>query len=106
VDLVTLTVFIDSTRQGNAWVPAAGPLLDRAGRVAAHVYAGHAYVTVIFNEQVALTTVVEPSGAPPKNPSPKKKRRVASPCDKARDVLKGTCKSTYLKSFRWRTPTT
>ena len=60
VDIATVTVFVDGTRQGNEWIRAA-PLLGSNTRVSMHAYVDHAYVTVIFNQQVALTTVVEPS---------------------------------------------
>lgn len=62
VDWSTETVFVDGTRQGNPAV-RAGPLLGSKTNVSVHVYVDHAYVTAIFNEQVALTVLVTPTSA-------------------------------------------
>ena len=63
VDWGTKTVFVDGTQQGNPFV-RAGPLLGSSANVSLHVYVDHAFVTAIFNDQVAFTVFVTPtSGA-------------------------------------------
>lgn len=60
VNLRSSTVFVDGTTQGNLFL-RAGPLLGSTTNISLHAYVDGGFVTAIFNEQVAITTVVAPT---------------------------------------------
>ena len=60
VDLNRRMVFVDGTQQGSD-VLRAGPLLGSGTDIYMHVYVDHSIVTVLVNNQTALTVLVSPS---------------------------------------------